>query len=214
MMPQLTHRVQLAEMELWRRCMTIENFCATASLIFESTLSTLRERLREAEQQAIKEFGEVPQDPAEMHGGDVAFEVASVEDAYDLVGPFSLQYVTSTLEKFLEDVTESCGWQVAKTAGSNYEKLKKAIEDGGEFKFDDGPVKSIKVEELFLARNDFVHNRGIVRECYTGRISTPRFVKDGKIVVRVSQVAEVTEELRTFAGFVVSVCRPFSKPFP
>lgn len=203
-------------MDVVRACGTIENFCANASVLLRGALSAMQERQVEARKRDMAAYGQIPDNSTYEHGDEieVAYETASVSEALELLGPFSLVYLTSYIEKFLLQVVEDCGWSVPTGRGSNYNKVKKTIEKRGGFNFDGGPIQPSKIEELFLARNDWVHNRGLARAEYTGKISSPRFVKDGCIAVTTGQVAEITKEIRQFADFIVSRCLQFSKPFP
>jgi hypothetical protein len=203
-------------MELKRACYTIENFSANANLIFQPAISSVGERRADARKRDTELSGDIPEDQTYENGEEieVAYEEYTLKEAFELVGLFALVYFVSNLEKFFDGVTSSCGWTIEKRPGSNLQKFKRVIESNASFSFDEGPVPFEYVEELFLARHVFVHHHGLLSGRYVKKVARPRFVKDDKIVFTLDHVAKATEQLPDFAEFVVSRCKPFSKPFP
>ncbi|MFQ5818354.1 MAG: hypothetical protein ACE5H2_10440, partial [Terriglobia bacterium] len=182
-MMQITHSVQLAEMELSQRCGAIQHFCATAYPFFQDALASVQERRAEARKQDIETFGEIGENETyDAEEVQVAYEERPLGEDLRLVRLFALVYLVCTLEKFFQRVTESCGWKVRKGPGSNFNKFRSLIEKEAQFSFSRGPIALDYLEELFLARNEFVHNNGLVSEHYQQKAQRPRFAKDDEIV--------------------------------
>lgn len=210
-MPKITNIVELDAMEFGRACHSIENFCATAYLNFTSMRENLESRRTEAKRQDTARWGEPPNGIMHYDGLEieVGYEQVSLSEEEELLGLFALVFITSRLEKFFEDVARSCGWPTSKKA--SWSALVSVLQKNGKFSFSDGPVSYQWVEELFFARNDFVHNRGLARKEYLDRIPSPRFIKDGKIIFTHKDVIDATTELLRVADFIVTKCKPFSR---
>lgn len=220
-MSPITH-VELAEAEFVRSCEVITSFCAKASSDFAASLEQARIWRAEGRQQDSETWDGVPED-AEIEGGEeqriAQDEEYPLIEGFELVGLFGLVYVTARFDKFLEDIVRICGWKVASHApgsddlrsGKTFRAKLKCIEDGASFSCDQAPVPVERVQEVFLARNDFVHNRGYAGKDYSKRVPNPRFMKDGQIFVDAARdIPTITRELGDFAHFIVQRCMSFS----
>lgn len=221
-MSRVTHTVQFAVMDLRQACETVLTFCSATSLYLEQSLEQARSWRAQGRREDASDWGWVPED-AEIEGGEEQ-RIAQDEEwplieVYELLGVFSLVFLASHLDKFLEEVITICGWSVAASTNSvevapkSFLRKLKCIQENTHLNLLESPVDSMRVQEVFLARNDFLHNRRYVGKEYQKQVTSPRFVRpeDGAITASASkQIPEIVRDLRLFADFIVEKCIPFS----
>ena len=141
-MENVTHEIQILEVDIVNGCKTIADFCSTANLAFEASFAEVESRARAARDRDADLGGTMPEEfPCEGYEEfPVACEQGSLQESYDLLGPLCLVHLTSQLEGFLGRVVECCDWKVNEKAGSNLRKYFSAIETNGNFRINDGPV--------------------------------------------------------------------------
>ena len=161
-MKNVTHEIQFCEGDIANGCKTVADFCSTANLAFEASFAEAEGRALAARKRDEELGGSMPEDfPSEAYEEfPIACEQGSLQEAYDLLGPLCLVYLTSQLESFLGNVVECCGWKVNEGAGSNLRKYVQVIETKGKLRINGGPATKEYLEELVLARNAVVHARG------------------------------------------------------
>ena len=224
---KLTHTVQLSQMDFEAVCSAAETFCIKTSLDLEATLDVVKS-LRKDARDRDRRAGYDLDDSCE---GEEELTIAQDEEwplieSYSLIGLFGLVLVTSRFDKFLQDVIDECRWRVQRSVPSvsggtedgpetkSFIRKLKCLEANGNFSRDDSPVPFPRVQEIFLARNDFLHNRGYAGKDYLHRVATPRFLaSDGSYLIEVEAsrfVADVLNDLRQFSQFITERCMPFS----
>lgn len=216
-MESVTHEIQFFEIDLANGCRTLADFYSMATLAFEASSAQLETSRLAARKQDEEEGGAMPDEfpDATYKEFPIACEQGALHQAYSLLGPLCLVYLTSQVESFLGNVVECCGWKVNEAAGSNLRKYISAIETYGKFRVNCGPVSTEYLEELWLARNAVTHARGAFKR-YMERIPPPRYVDSDRnsVAIAAEDVAEAAKKLAAFAKFITSRCLALSKPFP
>ncbi len=210
----LTHHVELAGLDFACGARVLAELCARLYDDIDKASSALAARRQRSRREDEQQRGGLP--PAEMYTEgremDVAIEQARLQDQRDLLGSFALVYLASLFEGFLFELAKCCGWSVREKADWRQRVL--LIERQSQYPREGWPIPFQRVEEVFLARNDFLHNRGLVRNAYTRAIREPRFVEDGKICVREKELVKANAELLALGKVLVEKCKPFSPSLP